>query len=194
MAELSSLKEKCDGVLLLSLEAGTSGFKQLFMNNLAFKFLLRNSQYFSQLDKKTEQYNPKQNDRPVVATWWDILLYERGMLQGPGLEFDPCSCHLCLSGLETQFPHAYNRDNITEVLGSHKDSMKWHEAVFLHWGTAGMWGRPCFLAWVYSSISRAFSLPLHCSCISFSRLWDDPKYHPCFRTHPSHSIWEQAGN
>lgn len=68
MAELSSLKEKCDGVLLLSLEAGTSGFKQLFMNNLAFKFLLRNSQYFSQLDKKTEQYNPKQNDRTVVAT------------------------------------------------------------------------------------------------------------------------------
>ena len=164
------------------------------MNNLALKFLLRNSQYFSQLDKKAEQYNPKQNDLTVVATWWDILLYERGMLQGPGLEFDPCSCHLCLSGLETQFPHAYNRDYITEVLGSHKDSMKWREAVFLHWGAAGMWGRPCFLAWVYSSISRAFSFPLHCSCISFSRLWDDPKYHPHFHTHPSHSIWEQAGN
>lgn len=163
------------------------------MNNLAFKFLLRNSQYFSQLDKKTEQSNPKQNDRTVVATLRDILLYDRDA-SGPWSRFDPCSCHLWSSGLATQFPHAYNRDNITEVLGSHKDSTKWHEAVFLRWGTVGMWGRPCFLACVYSSISRASSLPPHCGCISFSRLWDDPKYQPCFctRSLPQHlrTGWE----
>lgn len=106
---------------------------------------------------------PKQNIPCGCSNCKDILLYERDA-SGPWSRFDPCSCHLWSSGLETQFPHVYNRDNITEVLGSHKDSTKWHEAIFLCWGTAGMWGRPCFLAasiLAFQSFLSPTTLQLH---------------------------------
>lgn len=74
------------------------------MDSLAFKCFEKFPVFLKKLDKKTEQYNPKQNDKVFAATLLETLLYERVMIQGPGLEFESCPCHLmCVSLLNRCF-------------------------------------------------------------------------------------------